>query len=133
MFENLVLPLRANKLQRSRNLDFYTQNIFPHWICFCTLTICLMFSLLTRWGDDFLKAVSKSLQSKPLRKLTYSSLYQISKVYWESILIHSHTSNQEMLLLATMFRKIGSKKLEKLGFLFQEAGSHQCKMKILFS
>jgi len=57
------------------------------------------------WEDRFLREIHKCLPSKPLKKFTYSS-YKSSKM--------------GLILVSSLFRKFGAKKLEELRFLFQE-------------
>jgi len=57
------------------------------------------------WEGRFLGETHKYLQSKPLKKFTYSSY---------------KSSNKELILISDLFRKFGAKRLEKLSFLFQE-------------
>jgi len=58
-------------------------------------------------SEDFFPTVYKSLAAKPLKRFTYSSM---------------HTKKEELLFVSDMFRKLGSKKLEKLTFLFSLTG-----------
>jgi len=64
-------------------------------------------NIVDLFSEDFFRTTYKSLAAKPLKKFTYSSI---------------QTRKEELLLLSDMFRKLGSKKLEKMSFLFQQSG-----------